>query len=323
MESLQEFAAREMQEISYQPILPADEKSYDALLKGAFGVPEEGSFFDDFPVWRSGHGVPFYRIGAFGSDRLLLSAASARTAYLQLGIEQLKVGILGGVVTAPEAQGKGYASQCVRACEEWLRKQGAAFVILWSGDPEWYLKKGYAIAGHQYRIPLSVFSSLPAAYSSLSAGDLRQGWCSGIGQQFLQRRTGLKVQSWDLDWIKEHRNTFWYWLGNESEVKAFAAIHRGVDLKNTIHEWSGDPDALRALFFLLNQDQPDLQLMGNTTVLRKAGILFDESASEPVALVKLLNEREWKMGVRTPVENWLQFLNRREVPFWLWGLDAG
>lgn len=331
-EMIETVLATESKPVRFRAIKLEEESQYDSLLSPAFHVPNGGSFFDDFPVWRFGAGVPVLRVGAFsqGSSEgagSLLSAASARTAYLQMGNDTLKIGIIGGVVTHPAAQGKGLASECVRLAEQWLANQGAPLAVLWSGEDQWYSRKGYFWAGHQYRIPLSSWPDAQALRSPLQLGE---GWCTGIGRLLLSRKSGLRVQEWDLSWLKAHRNTNWYWLGSADSVSAYAAVGRGVDLQGTLHEWGGDPTALRRLFAELNRVNPGLQILGDETNLARAGILYDSEASEPLGLFKILDLKSLEMQLPTlrfkemlkSESDWVQYFNSRKCVVWFWGLDA-
>jgi len=316
-------------EVRFDLISREQEEQYASLLSEGFGIPEGSSFFDDFPVWKSGSGVPVLRVGAYtegGATRELMSAASARTAYLQLGKDLLKIGLIGGVVTSPLFQGQGLAGECLRKCEDWLKKQGAALAVLWTGDDGWYSKRGYHSIGYQYRIPLQTWST-PGA-ERMSA--FHQGWNTEIGRFFLNRKTGLRIQKWDLGWLTAHQNTDWYWLGSRDRISAYAAVGRGVDLVNTVHEWGGEPSSLRDLLGILNDRQEGLQILGSAESFRGAQILFDPQQSESLAHLKILDlaslnaqmlQVRLEQGLLTETQ-WLRLFDQPQFPLWFWGLDA-
>jgi hypothetical protein len=106
---------------------------------------------------------------------------------------------------------------------------------------------------------------------------------------FRKRENGLALQSSDRQWLSAHKNVQWYWSGSAERPGAYAAIGRGIDLQNIVHEWGGNAAELRALLGAIHRDHPEAVLLGPPALLRKYGFETGSAAPEFLALVRILD----------------------------------
>lgn len=274
----------------------------ERLLNQAFPVPQGASYFDDFPVWRLAP-EPCCRMCVW--DRgALASSAAARIAKLRVGPErQVPVAVIGAVATDPAWRGKGLASRCVRIAVEWAIGQGAQAALLWSSEATMYQRLGFEPAGKQVLVPLEQLSLGSEAGQKVSTG-----WVPGLFDLIRSRKEGLVLSEADRSWFEAHRNVEWLWMGAAERPAAFVAVGKGIDLAGIVHEWGGDPAAVRSILGMLGQSRPDLKVLGSPEGIVEAGFLSSDPVSDPMCL---------GLPLTPEGEAWLQ-----EGRFWLWGLDG-
>jgi hypothetical protein len=111
---------------------------------------------------------------------------------------------------------------------------------------------------------------------------------------------------------------------------AYAALGRGIDLPNLVHEWWAiDRNERQALFHGILQAHPQAELLGQPELLSIEGIPFFPDAVEFMALMKILDpgkvvETFAYPGYRPLKEGARGFFGPGEgaLKIWLWGLDA-
>src|SRR5206468_3218299 len=54
--------------------------------------------------------------------------------------------------------------------------------------------------------------------------------------------------------------------------RAYAALGRGIDLPNLIHEWGGDPGSLRMLLGSIRKVYPGCGILGSPELLERFGL---------------------------------------------------
>lgn len=333
-------------------------KQFSMLLDHCFQVPQGQRFLDDFPIWDISFQVPnILRIGAF-QESSLRACAAVRTANLMaVGGNTVKVAIIGAVASHPELRGKGVASQLVSVACQWAKGQGAALVALWGSEHELYRRIGFELVGSQLRVPLrDLVEGDVASYSTAHAGEIHSGWAPGIFNLAQKRTRGLRLEDSDRQWWEGHRHTEWYYYGDPKAPRAYLGMGRGIDLANIIHEWGGDPTALKALFADLVQKRPEASLLGYPKEIHSLGVsLTTPYPSEFLCLAKVLDplllcraftphlsvaatqqdQKTWDFSLGGYHWNGISegLLARtlfgpndsdwNPLPLWFWGLDAG
>jgi GNAT superfamily N-acetyltransferase len=278
---------------------------FSRLLDTAFDVPSGRRFLDDFPVWANAEPPGnFKRLGFFAPSGRLVGCGAARVAELKIS-EGLKIplGILGAIATDSDWRGQGMATGIVRQLLGWLDQQKVEISVLWGSEHHFYSQFGFELTGKQWNIPLAVMK-LPRSTGSVALGE---GWRPALFQALQRRPSGLCLNSADVGWVQAHKNVRWFWLGSESAPLAYAALGRGIDLPGMVHEWGGEPAALRVLLSEIFRRHPEASLLGAPELMKGFELVSGYvPQTEKQCLARQLQGKRYT-----------------DLPsFWLWGLDG-
>ncbi|OFZ81850.1 MAG: hypothetical protein A2583_10600 [Bdellovibrionales bacterium RIFOXYD1_FULL_53_11] len=305
------------------------QREYEELLGSAFGVPQGTSFFDDFPVWDERHGADIYRAGAYDGGRLV-AAASCRIARLAVAKGSVSVAVIGGVVTHASHRGRGLASEAVNIAIEHAASQGAVLALLWGSEHSMYRKLGFELCGVQSRVPIKQIKDrlVSHAFSGMKTGT---GWQDAVFKCMRGREGGFIIENKDKKWLSAHKNVHWWWIGDNLEVRAYAAVGRGIDLGGMIHEWGGDKEALMLLLARLQETGPMLEILGSPALFEKYGFNPAGSVREHLCMARVVDAGALARagGVdpagAAPDARWFfgaPDARAARMPLWVWGLDA-
>jgi predicted N-acetyltransferase YhbS len=265
------------------------------LLDHCFDVPPGRHYFDDFPIWDPAV-VPedpsLYRRTTFDQDRLI---ACAGMRLVTAGPARLPLALIGAVATDPAYRGKGFASTLVSELCVHAAGEGARFALLWGSEHRLYERLGFALAGKQIRAPLAQLSLESAPVQVL------EGWDDSLFETIRNRPDGVNLRQEDLRWYRLQKSVQWYRCEHEGRITAYAAMNRGIDLQNIVHEWGGERSPLSRLLARIRAIHPQAELLGPADSPEFGLSAFPH---EFLALVKPLTPE--------PVPRSL----------WIWGLDA-
>ena len=94
----------------------------------------------------------YYRTHGAPTAVVILRKAADVLAHLAvyqrevcIGSETLEIGMLGGIVVAPQHRRQGHARGLVRHAHEWLRGHRIPFSILFTDEPRLYTSSGYEL----------------------------------------------------------------------------------------------------------------------------------------------------------------------------------
>jgi len=299
-------------------------QAWDQLLRDCFPVPAGASFFDDFPVWRDLAADSCFRVGLQDEGGRWLASAACRLGELKVDAPtHTTVGLIGCVATGPSARGKGFASGLVRLCCDWAKNRGAAGAFLWSGEGEFYRRLGFEPCGAQVRVPLESFFGLSRGDAGQGL-ELRPGLSSSIEKMLLERRVGgMSLRRRDLPWIRAHKNVRWWGIYQRRDLLAYAAIGRGIDLTNCVHEWGGEQSALVTLFGRLAAQESGLVLLASPGLLKKHGFAANLGVLEPLVHAQLFDSSMGSASqVFAGVSDQSSGATRSKKELWFWGLDG-
>ena len=324
---------------------PIQQKQWLELVNQGFGVPDAHSFYEDFPVWNealhTGKNASIAKVGAFVGDQLV-ATASIRLSDMKTNTNPIQVGLIGSVVTSPQWRGQGLAKHVVSLALQWGRTREITAAILWGSELDLYRKIGFELCGEQVRVPLDTIQNL---VGSDREQDIRQGWSPQLFKLIQRRPGGLNLRPDDIFWFSSHKNVDWYWIGQESAPRAYAAVGRGIDLEGFVHEWGGESRALMALLVRLNKIRPGLSLLGSRWALQETGLhlQYNDDALEYLCMAKVYEpeliykafypgETFPKVIAQADPSEWPQLLFgpasvvsahvKKTLPLWIWGLDA-
>ncbi|MFL5812618.1 MAG: GNAT family N-acetyltransferase [Bdellovibrionia bacterium] len=266
---------------------PQSRRALAALLNHSFQVPEDHAFLGDFPIWDESI-VPSseetVRIGAFSSGRQELAAcAGVRMARLKTPSGGLPVALIGAVATHETYRGAGLASGLVSLATEWAGARGASAVFLWGSEYSLYNRLGFELCGAQVMVPLDSLE-----LSETEANSVQTGWDRSIFQRMKSREGGLALADTDERWMAAHRSVEWFWVGDGQNCDAYVAVGRGIDLQGIVHEWGGEPAALRSLLGWLRKQRSGLTLLGAPWILERFGFRAQQAQPEFLCLARVL-----------------------------------
>lgn len=256
---------------------------FSNLLDHSFLVPKGEKFFDDFPVWDPRNQARSVRVGIF-KKKELASCAGMRFCDLKTPIGILPVAIIGAVATHPEWRGLGLASDLVDFLTNEAKKKGAALCLLWGSNHELYRRLDFELCGIQVVSPLS---NLDLSTSTVET--IKRGWNFFLFQRLKQREQGLALGDQDLSWYSLHKNVEWFWTGPQEYPTAYAAYGRGIDLKNMVHEWGGNPEDLKHILAVILEKYPDAQILGSPLQFEKNQFSYDLAQAQYLCMAKVLD----------------------------------
>jgi GNAT superfamily N-acetyltransferase len=342
-------------------------RQFSALLDSSFPVPKGGRFLDDFPIWD-----PAFQLSSVerwgtleqGSPpeggEILTSCAGLRMAQLKgTGGATLSIALIGAVATDARYRGKGLATQVVKRAIRSAVSKRAGLIFLWSSQHSFYRRLGFEFCGQQVQLSLqdllSQQSKIISSTDTYRKFQIRTGWNPALLSCLVKRTSGLVLNDSDLGWLGAHQNVQWFYIEENGDLQAYAALGRGIDLENRIHEWGGASEPLFAILKEINQQCPQAALLGSPALLRERKFDFAESQVEFLCLGKILDPKQlfdafypgmkvrletagsgWKIELSEPNGQQVFQLNHQELihlllgpyalnpslPFWIWGLDA-
>lgn len=184
------------------------------------------------------------------------------------------VGLVGSVATAPRHRGRGYGKEVVARAVEEAAATGAVCAMLWADDAGWYRDQGWIPVGTECIFVLTRGSEplLPEARharpaTSADHAAIHRLYCTqsvraqrsfaetsalleGPGVRTLVA-TGIRAAtggaSTEASREASSGTDAASGVDDDGDVAAYAALGRGADLRNVVHEWAGPLDEVLAL----------------------------------------------------------------------------
>lgn len=289
----------QLRELSVQSFY--ERAKYESLINLSFPVPKGASYFDDFPIWR----LPSpntIRIGAFDCETLI-GVGGLRITHLKVGSKQYRIGILGSIATHPDHRRKGIASKIIEKLLEFADDKKLSGVFLWGSEFTLYERHGFRMAGIQARVLLKDLKDAAPSPNIF----VKPAPASIVLPLRKQMSCGVLIETTDELWYQAHKNTeFCIAIENEKTI-AYAAIGRGIDLPNLIHEWSGTPTGLSAIWSFLKSYSDELWVL-----------FHPELHSESITA----HPEKWLLEDLCMARFKDEDLESQENLIWFWGLDG-
>lgn len=140
--------------------------------------------------------------------------------------------MLGMVLVAPEARGRGLGSELVRAAEDWAVAHGARFGVLWTGRHAFYGRLGWELAD-----PRVTGEVVGTGNGGGAPGGLDLARCAAI------RGPGAL----DRDWASVPPGARAVESHFDADGRAYALVGRGEDVAH-LYELVGEEDAFPAVW---------------------------------------------------------------------------
>jgi predicted N-acetyltransferase YhbS len=293
-----------MKDLEVRPCGPGETQSWTEFLNKSFGYETGQSYAVDF--------APLFEPGALSRSRLAWSGGeivSSATFFPVIAVTpraRLRLAIVGAVATHEQHRGQGLSAQVLEEIERAARGYSVDALILWSDKREHYAKLGFEPAGKQR---LYMLNGLPAP-AKPADGTPAYGWDWGA-VRFLYETHRCRIDRSDDYWrsLEAIRScTRVQWLDPEGRVRAYLGFDRGRDMKNVVHEWGGEPEALHTLLWTVLQNRNELLWLTHPSLTDPIRpLLGDPLVEEALALFKPVGPGA------TP---------GRLADVWFWGLDS-
>jgi GNAT superfamily N-acetyltransferase len=249
-----------------------------------------------------------------------------RVADAHAGDVVLPIGLIGLVYTDPRFRRAGHATRALEAALAAIADRGAVLALLWSDQPDFYARLGFAAVGTERRIALDAELCAAARNALGAAGAIEVGRCEhdewlALERSYAGRRARLARPAGWLRRLASAPDCELRVARRDGRVVAYAACGRGDDLQGVIHEWAGEAAGVLACAESLLAGRARGTLLASTErelALRALALAGARETREPLALARILDASRIPGGAAglTPT------LAAPAWPLYLWGFDS-
>jgi GNAT superfamily N-acetyltransferase len=158
----------------------------------------------------------------------------------------IRAGLIGSVATEPGSRRQGRGAAVLAAAEAELARRGALLAILWGDDSDFYQKRGWRSIGWEidFAIPAECAARLPESAGVRARTPEDDGQIHELYERHPERvqrtpsETLALLSCPDMEVLVAER-----W----GRIAGYICVGRGADLRNVVHEWAGDAQALLML----------------------------------------------------------------------------
>ena len=265
-----------MDPVEIREVSTSEIGAVDHLVSEAFGYSNPDHYFQDFPIWGSSEVL---RLGAF-QNGTLSSHVGVRFTRIKTSSGLVPIALIGAVATAPGSRGQGLSTSLLREALTRIDAQEIDWTLLWGSEHEFYAKLGFSPQGIQARALVADLSISP---KELKSETPKSGIMGSIFLDLLSKQFGVGITPTDRSWVFAQETVKWLYLENPF---GYIAYGRGMDLKNIVHEWGGDLDAVRKLLFQVYQRNPNAEILGRPSDLLTLGLDPKHWIEEPLCLAR-------------------------------------
>ncbi len=256
-------------------LIEAEIPQLNKLVSESFGYMSPHSFFEDFPIWESSL---VKRLGIFEGETLI-AHVGMRFCEMKTSSGKIPVVMVGAVATAETHRGKGLSTKLLNEACKISEERGCDWTILWGSEHDFYHKFGFELRGEQFQAPLASLENLPEN----KIPHVKRGWTPQIFDFLSTTKNGIALTEKDREWVSNHQTVNWFY---HEEPFAFAGFERGLDLPNIVHEFGGDPKALReVLAYILSLDF-SATVLGTIESLNELGFEEKDCIEEYLCLAR-------------------------------------
>jgi GNAT superfamily N-acetyltransferase len=174
------------------------------------------------------------------------SACALLERNLIVAQRTIRAGLIGSVATDPRWRGQGRCAAVLAAAEEELARRGALLAILWGDDTQYYEKRGWRQVGWEidFVIPTACVENLPEPAGVRERKPEDDGQIHELYERHPERvqrspsETMALLSCPGMEVLVAER-----W----GRIAGYTCMGRGADLRNVVHEWAGDAQALAML----------------------------------------------------------------------------
>jgi hypothetical protein len=175
-----------------------------------------------------------------------LSACALLERDLIVRARTIRAGLIGSVATDPRWRGQGRCASVLAAAEVELARRGALLAILWADDVEYYEKRGWRRFGWEIDFALApeCAQNLPEPFGVRERLPQDDGQIHELYQRHPERVARSPVETSALLACPAMEVLV---VERWGRVAGYTCLGRGADLRDVVHEWAGDAQALLTL----------------------------------------------------------------------------
>lgn len=184
------------------------------------------------------------RIVTIEEEGRVLSACAVLVRDFVIGTLSLRCGLIGSVCTAPEARGRGLATELLRRAEAELASEGCMLAMLWADEARFYDERGWRPIGAEVDFAFDPAQETRlAGESGIRAAALDDR--GAIHRLYTLHRERVERSPQETAALLSSPGIETLVLQRERDVVAYSCRGRGKDFDRTVHEWAGsDRDVL-------------------------------------------------------------------------------
>ncbi len=190
--------------------------------------------------------------------------ALACTRRFHTEVGELAVGMIGLVYTDPAQRGRGLASRCVQTACEALEGLGARAILLWSDRPGFYARLGFRPAGRERLLLLDGALCERLAREVAAAGEVsppRGSDWAALERLYAAKPARAERPPGFLQSLAAGPECRVVVCRRAGKICAYAALGRGDDYRDVVHEWAGDAPGVMQCLRVLSLGSPTLGLL--------------------------------------------------------------
>lgn len=159
---------------------------------------------------------------------------------------EVPAGLIGSVATDPRFRRRGLCTAVLERAEAELARRGALLAVLWADDRAYYEKRGWRAFGWEidFHLPAALMERLPEPFGvrERSPSDdeqihaLYERHAERVARSLEETRSLLACPGMEVLVLER-------W----GRIAGYSCLGRGADLRDVVHEWGGDAQALLAL----------------------------------------------------------------------------
>lgn len=175
-----------------------------------------------------------------------LAACALLERDLSVRQRTIRAGLIGSVATEPGARRQGRGAAVLAAAEAELARRGALLAILWGDDSDFYQKRGWRSIGWEidFVIPGECAARLPESAGVRERTPADDGQIHELYERHPERVLRSPAETAALLGCPKMEVLV---VERWGRIAGYTCMGRGADLRNVVHEWAGDAQALLML----------------------------------------------------------------------------
>ena len=223
------------------------------------------------------------RIVTIEEEGRVLSACAVLVRDFVIGTLSLRCGLIGSVCTAPEARGRGLATELLRRAEAELASEGCMLAMLWADEARFYDERGWRPIGAEVDFAFDPAQETRlAGESGIRAAALDDR--GAIHRLYTLHRERVERSPQETAALLSSPGIETLVLQRERDVVAYSCRGRGKDFDRTVHEWAGSDRDVLAL------------VHATMTLLENLGLASVAEGVETAAQLELLKQMGCEFG---------------------------